>query len=359
MKEWKRAAEEILSAAARPLKVFILGAGGVGKTTLAAFLANLTTGAGLKAALIDADVGQAEIGPPGSVGLGFTDRRVDRLRDVEACHACFVGSNTPELLSFTTIAAAKSAVEWAERTEPDIIIIDTCGLVWGRTARFLKSAKIELLGPTHIVALQRSLELEHFLRPWERLGDRRHRVLRVPVSPKAAGPGRRDRRSVRGKALRQYFQDSTPHEVCLDNLALFRTTYLSGRPMDESQAAPLARDLGCPVAHAEWLPDGLFIIAEGYFDLKGLERIKDREQVPEVFLTKTDRFADLLVGLVDHEGSLFGVGSLASPDFRRRTAVVWTPVAKEAMEQLAGLQFGILKVSRGGEELGKIHPNDI
>jgi len=359
MKEWKRAACEILKADTKPLKVFILGANRTGKTTLAAFLANLATGMGLKAALVDADIGQAEIGPPGSVAAGFADGPLDRMRDVPESYACFVGSNSPELLSFTTIAAAKTTLEWAERERPDIIIIDTCGLVSGRTARFLKSAKIELLAPTHIVALQTSLELEHFLRPRERLGNPGHRILRVPVSPKAAEPVRRDRRAARERALRQYFQGSAPYEINLDELALLRTAYLTGRPMDLDQTTPLARDLGCPVVHAEWLPDGIFIIADGYFNLDGLERIKDREGVPDVFLTKTDRFENLLVGLIDREGALLGVGSLSGLDFRRRTAVVWTPLERDAVERLAGLQFGILKVSRNGEEMGKIHPNDI
>lgn len=361
MKEWKRAAELILGSTQAPRKVFILGAAGTGKTSFAAFLTSVAAEAGLRAAVIDADVGQAEIGPPGAVGLGFTTSPVERLRDVPSAEAFFVGSNSPELLSFTTIAAAKSAVDAALSERPDIVIIDTTGLVWGRTARFLKNAKIELIQPTHIVALQRELELEHLLRPWEQLNLRGAgpAVVRAPVSPRAVDKSRRDRRAAREKAFKQYLSGSRPHDFDLGRLALFRTTYLTGRPMDQSQTGALSQDLRCAIAHAEWLPDGIFIIADGYFELAGLEKIKEREGVPDVFLTKAERFENLLVGLVDRAGRLLTVGTLMSIDFTARKGVVFSPLDAAVVDQVAGMHFGILKILPGGEEGGKIHPNDI
>lgn len=359
MKEWKRVAEEIMASGTRPAKVFVLGGPDSGKTTMAAFLANVAAGAGLKVALVDADIGQSEIGPPGCVGYGVTTVPIERVRDVRPLRSCFVGSNSPELLSFTTASATKSAVDAVLGLSPDLVVVDTTGLIWGRTARFLKNAKIELIGPTHIVALQRALELEHLLRPWERLGGDHPKIMRAPVSPRAADKTRKDRRAFRERSFQQYFDGSTHRQCSLDKLALFRTTYLTGRPMDQSQLALLARDLRCAVAHAEWLPDGLFIIADGFFDMEGLERIKEREKAPEVFLTKTDRFENLLVGMVDRGGLLLGVGLLNSLDFGRRTGLVWSPLDQATYDRVAGLHLGILKVLPTGEEVGKIHPNDI
>jgi polynucleotide 5'-hydroxyl-kinase GRC3/NOL9 len=358
MKEWKRAAEEIIASGPRPLKLFILGGPDSGKTTMAAFLASVAAGAGLKVAVVDADVGQSEIGPPGCVGYGLANGPIGRVREIPPLRSYFVGSNSPELLSFTTAGAAKSAVDGALSLSPDLVVIDTTGLVWGRTARFLKSAKIELITPTHIVALQRALELEHLLRPWDHLGGL-PKVVRAPVSPRATEKNRKDRRAFRERAFQQYFRGATRREFDLDKISLFRTTYLTGRPMDSSQLAVISKDLRCGIAHAEWLPDGIFIVAEGFFDLEGLERIKEREGTTEVFLTKTDRFENLLVGMVDRDGVLLGVGLLTSLDFRRRAGVVWSPLDSATSDRVAGLQFGILKILPTGEEAGKIHPNDI
>ncbi len=359
MKEWKKAVEEILTSPVRPLKVFILGGPDTGKSTMAAFLANLATGAGLKVAVVDADVGQCEIGPPGCATFGLVKGQVERLRDIEPTRAYFVGSNSPELLSFTTATAAKSAVDAALAMGPDIVIIDTTGLVWGRTARFLKNSEVELIAPTHVLALQRALELEHLLTPWERLGNPGLKVVRAPVSPKAVDKSRKDRRAFREKAFHQYFAKAAPREYDLSKLALFRTTYLTGRPMDESQMSVLAADLRCPIAHAEWLPDGLFIVAAGFFDLQGLDRIKEREGVTDVFLTKAERFENLLVGLIDRLGVLLGVGILTSMDFRRRVGTILNALDPAESAKVAGINFGILKVLPSGEEGGKIHPNDI
>ncbi len=359
MREWKRAAEEILASPQRPLKVFILGGPDTGKTTMAAFLANVASDAGLKVAVIDADVGQCEIGPPGCAGFGLLPGQIERLRDIRAERSYFVGSNSPELLSFTTATAAKSAVDGALAFSPDVIVLDTTGLVWGRTARFLKNSEVDLISPTHVVALQKALELEHLLAPWERLGNPGLKVVRAPVSPRAVDKTRKDRRAFREKAFHQYFAAAAPREFDLAKLALFRTTYLTGRTMDESQAAVLAADLRCPIAHAEWLPDGIFVIAAGFFDLQGLERIKEREGVADVFLTKAERFENLLVGLVDRVGSLLGVGILTGLDFGRCVGTILTPLDAGAVAEVAGLHFGILKVLPSGEEGGKIHPNDI
>jgi len=359
VKEWKRASEEIIASGRRPLKVFLLGPTDSGKTTLAAFLASVAAAAGLKVAVVDADVGQSEIGPPGCVGLGFASGPVERLRDVPATYSYFVGSNSPELLSFTTAMAARNAVDRALADSPDLVIIDTTGLVWGRTARFLKNTKIELIDPTHILALQRDFEVEHILRSWECLGSSRLTVIRVPLSPKAADHSRRDRRASRERALRQYFATATPCEFDLTKLALFRTTYLTGRPMDEGEIELLAKDFRCQIAHAERLADGIFVVAGSYFDLDGLDRVKEREGVPDVFLTKADRFENLLMGMVDREGSLLGVGVLSGLDFQRRVGTILSPLERPALDRVAGLQFGILKVLPTGEEVGKIHPNDI
>lgn len=359
MKEWKRAAEDILAQPSRPLRIYVLGGPDTGKTTLAAFVANLATAAGLKVAVVDADVGQCEIGPPGCAGFGLVEGPIERLRDVRPVRAYFVGSNSPELLSFTTATAAKSAVDGALALSPDVVVIDTTGLVWGRTARFLKNSEVELINPTHIVALQRALELEHLIAPWEKLGSPTLKVVRVPVSGKAVDKTRKDRRAFREKAFHQYFASAKPREFDLAKLALFRTTYLTGRSMETSETALLAADLRCPIAHAEWLPDGVFVVADGFFDLQGLERIKEREGATDVFLTKAERFENLLVGLVDREGSLLGVGILTRLDFQRRTGQVLTPLDDSALARVAGMHLGILKVLPSGEESGKIHPNDI
>ena len=67
--DWEAAAETILDAEWR--KVFLLGAADVGKSRFCRFLSERLLAAGHGVALVDADIGQKDIGPPAAVTLGY------------------------------------------------------------------------------------------------------------------------------------------------------------------------------------------------------------------------------------------------------------------------------------------------
>src|SRR3989442_7161458 len=64
------ALDRALEAAARARVTLILGTSDTGKTSLTARLAGALAARGERVAVVDADVGQSEIGPPTTVGLG-------------------------------------------------------------------------------------------------------------------------------------------------------------------------------------------------------------------------------------------------------------------------------------------------
>ena len=84
-----------LEAAARVRVTVIVGAGDTGKSTLAAQLASALTARGARVAVVDADVGQSEIGPPTTVGLGAVTGPLTRLRDADLIALEFVGDTSP------------------------------------------------------------------------------------------------------------------------------------------------------------------------------------------------------------------------------------------------------------------------
>ncbi|MGH7279683.1 MAG: Clp1/GlmU family protein, partial [Candidatus Rokuibacteriota bacterium] len=67
---WAPAAE----AAAGVRVTLVVGESEAGKTSLVAALGNALIARGLSVAVVDADVGQSEIGPPATVGLGRVTR---------------------------------------------------------------------------------------------------------------------------------------------------------------------------------------------------------------------------------------------------------------------------------------------
>src|SRR5205807_5836674 len=75
--------------------VALIGPPDSGKSTFALALANRVAEAGRAAAVIDADVGQSEIGPPGAIGMARIDRAVGALSDLRVRGLAFVGDISP------------------------------------------------------------------------------------------------------------------------------------------------------------------------------------------------------------------------------------------------------------------------
>ena len=61
-------ARPVLEAVRRARVTMVVGASDTGKTTLTAYLAGALAARGETVAVVDADVGQSEIGPPTTVG---------------------------------------------------------------------------------------------------------------------------------------------------------------------------------------------------------------------------------------------------------------------------------------------------
>jgi polynucleotide 5'-kinase involved in rRNA processing len=69
----------VLAGAREARIVLVLGARDTGKTTLVTYLAHALLADGGSVVVVDADLGQSEIGPPTTVGLGYLRGRVARL----------------------------------------------------------------------------------------------------------------------------------------------------------------------------------------------------------------------------------------------------------------------------------------
>jgi polynucleotide 5'-hydroxyl-kinase GRC3/NOL9 len=173
---------------------------------------------GLSVAVVDADVGQSEIGPPATVGLGRIVRPVSRLAEAELIALHFVGSTSPAREMTATVTGTARLVGEARRLDFDRILVDTSGLVGGDIGRALKRRKIDAVQPDLVVALERAGECEHILAAY---ASRQHpRVLRLPA---LAAPRRRsdaDRRRHRATAFTGYLAPARRRELDLSQVAL-------------------------------------------------------------------------------------------------------------------------------------------
>ena len=109
--EWKSALNAL---AASPGTTLLLGGMDVGKTTFTRLLANRFLEAGCPPALLDADLGQSEIGPPACVGIAFCDAPILALSDLKPHALAFVGSASPPGYLLEHVAGIRRLADMAE-----------------------------------------------------------------------------------------------------------------------------------------------------------------------------------------------------------------------------------------------------
>jgi polynucleotide 5'-hydroxyl-kinase GRC3/NOL9 len=197
--EWRAALEEI---AKKPGLYLILGGADAGKSTLAKYLIGGLSSMGCGVSLVDADIGQKDVGPPATVSLArASPAGLGELR-VEAMY--FVGSFSPRGHFLPLLTGVKLMVE---KASTEFVLVNTTGYIRG-AGEVLKSYKIELLAPEAVIALQRGRELEGILgsNPYVR-------AIKLPVSEKARRKKKKERRAAREKAFREYFRHSSIVEV--------------------------------------------------------------------------------------------------------------------------------------------------
>jgi polynucleotide 5'-kinase involved in rRNA processing len=182
--------------------VMLVGAPDTGKSSFARRLLAAALDAGKSAAYVDADVDQTTTGPPTCVGLRWIRTSADLASIHDADALQFVGSTTPEGLVLQQVVATAALVDRA-RSEVDVVVVDTTGVVSGVTGQTLKYHKMELCRPDVVVGLERGAELEPIVGMLRRFFTADVEV--APVDPEVKPASPEDRRARRADRFRAAF----------------------------------------------------------------------------------------------------------------------------------------------------------
>lgn len=142
-----------LSLLPKPSKLMVIGEPDTGKSTLVTLLARWFWSMLNKVAVVDSDIGQADVGPPGFVSFGFVEETVTSLQSVTRNGSYLVGNTSPYGRELPVILGTQVCVNAAEQKEPDVILIDTCGLVKPDVGVQLKCAKAGTIRPDLVITL--------------------------------------------------------------------------------------------------------------------------------------------------------------------------------------------------------------
>ena len=281
----------------------MLGTVDVGKTTTATWLAAAAVLAGRRTAVVDADVGQSDLGPPAAVGWGMVGRPVRRMADIALAGLWFVGDTSPQRVYRYVVDGTAALAGCARRRGAQIVVVDTTGWVEGEDAVAAKLRKIRRLGPRHILAIQRAGEVEPILARLPE-GTTVHRLRpAAAVRTRTAA----ERRVLRERRFAGYFASAAPVWVDTRRLTFARSTLFQ----------------------ETWVPPSRVLAA-----------------VPP------GKLWHLLIGLAGRHGTIMAMGTITRVEpAAHRLSVVAPGVLPEAVRLLA---WGNLRVAPSGREEGRL-----
>lgn len=347
-----------LLALPRGATLLLLGAQDSGKSTWVRDAALALVGAGRSVAIVDCDLGQSEIGPPGTIGAARAAPGTEfrSLRDLPVLAGYFVGAISPTRHLLDVCVGATQTARAIKKSRPDFVLVDTDGFVQGGQARQFKRRLSELLLPQVIIALTRGTELDPLLTAFSKLDT--PDLWRVPAAEgvqRKTPAARSTRRAARFLAA---LDGAEPLVFGLDSVALLGTTLGTGEPLPFHLLQFLSESLRRPALHAERSEGILSVIVNGEtWDASGLAAVESYFGVRTVSVSAAQKFAGLLVGLVSASGQLLDIGRIDRIDFARRTLSVLTPCRKPGA--VAQIWFGSLRLRADGRENGEGRPGEI
>lgn len=345
--DWQQAADEIITSPQRRRVIMVVGAPDVGKSSFCAYVASRLQETGARTGVVDADIGQASIGPPTVIGAGFVTQPIGDLSQVGLAAGYFVGSITPTHHLLPCVVGTRKMTERLLALQAVAVVVDTTGLVLGDMGRELKQREFELLAPTHTVVIQKGQEIAHLVKQWRPV--RWTRVFELRAAVAARQRSREERRQYRMERFREHFQEARELTVSLDDVVLSNTWLYQGQRLSE-ECTWLADLLGCPVLHGERLGDRVLLVTAELPYRSDLAFARQMLGTESVSILPAGRFSHLLVGLLDDGDEWLSLGLIRYVDFDGQQLRLLAPPLPR--RRLSKVVFGSLRVRPDGSEIG-------
>jgi len=340
---WNDASKEIMSHG-KPTTVMVIGEIDSGKTSFCTFLANMALKKRWKVAVIDADVGQSDIGPPSTIGFGHVMKPIKDLFDIEAENAYFVGSTSPSGAVSRVVEGLTMLKSKVLETSVDFLVINTDGWVDGEDATKYKVLLTQTVVPTVVVGIQQENELNPILSKLEDMT-----VFEVS-SPSAIRKRSREKRKVlRELSYMKYLKKAKVQSFPFSWIKVEGAPFRVGVPPTKGQRERVTELLGVSPIYYMETPEAFFIVLGESQWVNG-DRVK---RVEERFGKRTKVIREgeeegLLVALQNVRGDFLGIGILYGIDYKRKVMKVYAPTS----ENVSTICVGQIKLDKKGREIG-------
>jgi len=212
---WCKVAEKILGLAeGKNVAVMIVGGTDVGKTSFTIFLINMAIKKSLKVSVVDADIGQSDVGPPTTVGVLEPEKYVYDLFCEKPSKIVFIGSTTPTNVQEKMVEVTSNLC-LLNKQKFNLTILNTDGWINGEEAKNYKVNMAKKSGIDLAVVFYSS---EEVLGLAEKLKENGLEVFKVESSPMVKKRSREERRKLRWQSYQKYMKDSTVRTIPLEKV---------------------------------------------------------------------------------------------------------------------------------------------
>ena len=348
---WDDAASKLLSLD-KPVTVTVMGGVDSGKTSFCTFLVNAAVKEKLKTAVIDADLGQSDIGPPSTVGFNFVAEPVKDLFEIDAQDAFFVGSASPSGAISKIIDGLYFLKGKVMAQAADFVIINTDGWVEGEEASAYKVRLAKVVGSNAVVGLQQKNELNPILDALQDI------IVFTIDSPQLVQPRNREKRKLlRELSYKKYMKEAKMQSFSLGWIKVKNSLLGSGGQIHGKRLEVLNNILQNKPVYSEETVATILVVLKS----KGVteEQVKAAEEYfgkrVKVILEGDEE--GLLVGLKNEENNFLGIGILHEVDYKRKILKVYTPLNQKPYM----LCFGQIKLNKNFREIGlsTVYSNDL
>lgn len=310
--------------------VLLLGDVDTGKTTMCRWLVTEAAQAGFRVGVVDSDIGQSWIGPPTTIGTKVLSSNANITERPDAIY--FVGAISPDQHIPEMLIGLRQMVDACWQMDADVVIVDTTGYVSNSTALMLKSHKIDLLHPDHVVAIERTNELTPLLHRYR--GVTRPEFHRVKRSRQVSRKSRLERRRYRDVLLTEYFRDAPSVMVNLHEVALHGCPLGSGRIATQPELGHLSQLAETLVLHAEWSYQSVVLVPKAVIPTDRLQYLRAHLSRSTVVQQSPDSYQHCLVGVCDSDGATKGVGLIVEANWQQASFAIKTPVSAASIHML-------------------------
>lgn len=341
---WERACNTILAFDEKPVVVVVMGEVDSGKTSFCTYLANKALREKHKVAIIDADLGQSDIGPPSTIGFCCLNLPISDPFLLRAEDAYFIGTTTPSGAINEVIDKLAKMKDVSLQKASNFLVINTDGWVLGEEAVQYKLRLVKRIAPSVVVGIQQQDELKLILTALKEI-----KVISIESPPAIKKRDREKRKILRELSYKKYLKRAKVQSFPLSWVKVEGVPLGTGITPSERRLEKIAAKLGVNPLYCEETPNLTVIVTRKnqWIDEKQLSNLEEKLGKKVKLIREGDE-QGLLVGLYDEKEKFLGIGILNKIDYRRHIVQVYTPVTAN----IASFRVGQVKLDKQGKEIG-------